>query len=68
MWLGLFLVRVLIPFAPVVGVLSFFLLKLQQSSSEGYARNVTPCRILVIQITSFLSLIRGWRSLSLMEV
>jgi hypothetical protein len=54
--LELVLVRVLIPCVPVVGVLSFFLLDLLR---EGYARYVTPYRVLVVPITSFLSSVRG---------
>jgi hypothetical protein len=37
-----FLVRVLIPCAPVVGVLSFFLLELQQCSSERGMLEMLP--------------------------
>jgi hypothetical protein len=68
--LKLFLVRVLIPCAPVVGVLTFispgapavFL-------REGCAGNVAPCRVLaVVQITSFLPSVRGWSSPSLMRM
>jgi hypothetical protein len=36
--------------------LSFFLLDLLR---EGYARYVTPYRVLVVPITSFLSSVRG---------
>jgi hypothetical protein len=42
MHLELFLLRILIPCAPRVGVLSFFLLELQQYSSEMGVLDVLP--------------------------
>jgi hypothetical protein len=65
------LVKVLIPWAPEVGILRFFffLLERQQcSSGRVHAGYVTPCRVLVVvSITSFFSS-GGWSSCSLMGV
>jgi hypothetical protein len=57
MHLELFWVRILIPCALVVGVLSFFPAVFLR---EGYAGYVTSYRVLdVVPITSFLSSARG---------
>jgi hypothetical protein len=51
--LELFLVRILIPYALVVGVLRFFF-------GKKYSGNITPCgNLVVVQITSFLHSVRG---------
>jgi hypothetical protein len=61
MHLELFWVRILIPCAPIVGVLSFFFSWRSSSFPQsGYAGNVTPSRVLVVvRITSFLPSVRG---------
>jgi hypothetical protein len=61
MHLDSFLVRVLIPFAPIVGLFCFLFFFLSPGAlamylREGFARYVIPCSVLVVvTITSFLS-------------
>jgi hypothetical protein len=60
MHLELFLVRVLIPCTPAVGVLSFLYPRTPAVFlREEYARYVTPCSILVVPIISFPPLANG---------
>jgi hypothetical protein len=64
MHLELFLVRVLIPCTPVVGILRFFFFFSPgvplMFSREGYHGYVNPCRVIVVvTIISFLSSSRG---------
>jgi hypothetical protein len=55
---------VLIPCVPVLRILRFFSPGVPAIFfREGYAGNVTPCRVLVVvQITSFLPSVRSWDS------
>jgi hypothetical protein len=61
--LELFLARVFISCAPIVGVLSFFFPPpgaLAVFFREGYAGYVTPCgALVVVPISSFLPSVRG---------
>jgi hypothetical protein len=59
--LELFLVRILITYAPIVGVFSFFSPGAPTVFlREGCTGNITPCSVLaVVQITSFLPSARG---------
>jgi hypothetical protein len=62
MHLELFLVRVLVPYVPVVGVLWVFFFSPRAPEAflrEGYTGYVTLCRILVMLITFFLFSVRG---------
>jgi hypothetical protein len=54
MHLELFVVRILTPCVPFLGLWGFFSPEAPAIFlKEGYAGNVTPCRVLVVKITSF---------------